>query len=91
MKFAQVARGKTDFCAAHGGGLRCRSKGCYKIAAGSSQLCRMHTIQANANGNSNNVNSGINANVDGVATFGRAAFDVDDDGDEDDDDDDGNT
>lgn len=39
----QVARGKTDFCAAHGGGVRCKAKGCYKIAVGATSLCRMHS------------------------------------------------
>jgi hypothetical protein len=38
----QVARGKTDYCAAHGGGVRCKAKGCYKIAVGTTNLCRMH-------------------------------------------------
>jgi hypothetical protein len=45
----QVARGKTDYCAAHGGGVRCKAKGCYKIAVGATSLCRMHsTAQAAA-------------------------------------------
>lgn len=39
----QVARGKTDYCAAHGGGIRCKAKGCYKIAVGATSLCRMHS------------------------------------------------
>jgi hypothetical protein len=44
-----VARGKTDYCAAHGGGIRCKAKGCYKIAVGATSLCRMHsTAQAAA-------------------------------------------
>lgn len=37
-----MARGKTDYCAAHGGGVRCKAKGCYKIAVGATNLCRMH-------------------------------------------------
>lgn len=37
-----MARGKTDYCAAHGGGVRCKAKGCYKIAVGSTNLCRLH-------------------------------------------------
>ena len=42
-----MARGKTDFCAAHGGGVRCKAKGCYKIAIGATSMCRMHsTAQA---------------------------------------------
>lgn len=44
-----MARGKTDFCAAHGGGVRCKAKGCYKIAIGATSMCRMHsTAQAAA-------------------------------------------
>jgi hypothetical protein len=42
--FPQVARGKTEYCAAHGGGIRCSSKGCYKIAVSGTNLCRLHGV-----------------------------------------------
>jgi hypothetical protein len=41
----QVARGKTDFCASHGGGVRCKLKGCNRLAVSSDQLCRTHSQQ----------------------------------------------
>jgi hypothetical protein len=44
-----VARGKTDFCASHGGGVRCRVRECNKLAVGALQLCRAHTAQQNKN------------------------------------------
>jgi len=37
-----VARGRTNFCAAHGGGIRCKVEGCNKAAVGKFQMCRMH-------------------------------------------------
>ncbi len=37
-----MARGKTEFCAAHGGGVRCRVQHCNKLAVGPKQLCRTH-------------------------------------------------
>jgi hypothetical protein len=38
-----VARGKTEFCAAHGGGVRCKAANCNKLAIGTQQLCRTHS------------------------------------------------
>lgn len=37
-----MARGKTEYCAAHGGGVRCRFPNCNKLAVGPQQLCRTH-------------------------------------------------
>ena len=37
-----MARGKTEYCAAHGGGVRCRFPDCNKLAVGAQQLCRTH-------------------------------------------------
>ncbi len=42
-----MARGKTEFCASHGGGVRCKLKGCNRLAASSQQLCRTHSQQLN--------------------------------------------
>jgi hypothetical protein len=39
----QVARGRTSFCAAHGGGVRCKVEGCNKAAVGKFQMCRTHS------------------------------------------------
>ena len=41
----KVSRGKTDFCAAHGGGTRCTIKNCNKLAMGNQSLCRQHNMQ----------------------------------------------
>lgn len=46
----QVARGKTDFCAAHGGGVRCRIANCNKLAVGTQQLCRSHMSSTGQSG-----------------------------------------
>jgi hypothetical protein len=42
----QVARGKTEYCAAHGGGIRCDVLNCIKLAVGSKNLCRSHASEA---------------------------------------------
>ena len=39
----KVARGRTSFCAAHGGGIRCKVSGCNKAAVGKFQMCRTHS------------------------------------------------
>lgn len=81
----QVARGKTDFCAAHGGGVRCKAKGCYKIAVGATSLCRMHSsalAAATAAGTSMSTSSSADAGDNAVPS--RSAQDS---GDSDDDDD----
>ncbi len=38
----KLARGKTDFCASHGGGKRCKEQGCDKTAQGKTDLCISH-------------------------------------------------
>jgi len=38
----KVSRGRTQFCAAHGGGVRCKLAGCNRVAIGKVQLCRAH-------------------------------------------------
>lgn len=38
-----MARGRTSFCAAHGGGVRCKVEGCNKAAVGKFQMCRTHS------------------------------------------------
>ena len=40
-----MARGKTEFCASHGGGIRCKLKGCNRLSVSSQQLCRTHLQQ----------------------------------------------
>jgi hypothetical protein len=45
---SQVARGRTDFCAAHGGGIRCSYPECYKAAISKLTFCRAH-CNLNAN------------------------------------------
>lgn len=40
-----MARGKTEFCASHGGGVRCKLKGCNRLAVSAQQLCRTHSQQ----------------------------------------------
>ena len=42
MMIMQVARGKTDFCAAHGGGMKCRAENCMKAAGGKYFYCKEH-------------------------------------------------
>jgi hypothetical protein len=37
-----VARGRTLYCAGHGGGVRCKLEMCTRIAIGKMQLCRSH-------------------------------------------------
>ena len=37
-----MARGKTDFCAAHGGGIKCRAENCMKAAADTYSYCKEH-------------------------------------------------
>lgn len=82
----QVARGKTDFCAAHGGGVRCKAKGCYKIAVGATSLCRMHSTAqaaaAGAAGLSEHANLGSEALKLAVQSAGGVS-DEDEDDDED--------
>lgn len=68
----QVARGKTDYCAAHGGGVRCRIKGCNKLAVGMQQLCRTHGPQTSSSSGNPRASNGAN--------------DYEDDDDDDDDD-----
>lgn len=78
-----MARGKTDFCAAHGGGVRCKAKGCYKIAVGATSLCRMHsTAQAAAAGAAvppEHANLGSEALKMAVQSAGGVSDDDDDD------------
>ena len=79
-----MARGKTDFCAAHGGGVRCKAKGCYKIAIGATSLCRMHsTAQAAAQSSAlgpEHANLGSEALKLAVQHIGGGEISDDDDG-----------
>jgi hypothetical protein len=54
----QVSRGRTNFCAKHGGGTRCRVEGCQKSALGKLQYCKLHH---------NALNSGLDQEVQEVA------------------------
>ena len=38
----QVARGRTEYCAAHGGGMKCRAENCLKAAGGKYLYCKEH-------------------------------------------------
>jgi hypothetical protein len=38
----KAARGSTQRCIAHGGGMRCEEEGCSKAALGGTQLCTVH-------------------------------------------------
>ena len=39
---AKVARGRTDYCASHGGGNRCKDPSCTRAANGKWEFCRLH-------------------------------------------------
>ncbi len=43
-----MARGKTNYCASHGGGDRCAFEGCEKLAIGKTMSCRAHNGQVSS-------------------------------------------